>query len=167
MEALNVPLIPPKDMVFEFLGRCSKCGLHDHLRVDCPGVCPDCQLLGLKCSTCLIPNSISDPPQTAANDLVQEESFSSAYGPLLEDSLSGPLSCGYRCLELDHFKWDCINNIRCLSCFGWGHVARKCPLKQACSFCHKLGHVIGSCPRITGRRCKRSGHLDSCNSPFW
>jgi hypothetical protein len=31
MCSLNLPFIPPKDLVFEFIGRCYRCGLKDHL----------------------------------------------------------------------------------------------------------------------------------------
>jgi hypothetical protein len=57
MVMLNFPFIPPKDLVFEFLGYCSRCGLHDHLRANCPGICLDCQLLGFRCHSCsLLPS---------------------------------------------------------------------------------------------------------------
>jgi hypothetical protein len=32
MQILDLPLIPPKEMVFKILGRCSRCGLLDHQR---------------------------------------------------------------------------------------------------------------------------------------
>jgi hypothetical protein len=38
MEIMQLPFIPPKDLVFKYLGRCSRCGLRDHLRAACPGV---------------------------------------------------------------------------------------------------------------------------------
>jgi hypothetical protein len=49
MEYLDLPLIPPKDLVYEYLGSCYRCGLKDHLRIDCPGICLDCQRLGERC----------------------------------------------------------------------------------------------------------------------
>jgi hypothetical protein len=52
MEILKLPFIPPKDLVYEFIGCCSRCSLSDHLRPNCPGVCDQCQFLGFKCPAC-------------------------------------------------------------------------------------------------------------------
>jgi hypothetical protein len=52
MHMLNLPFIPPKDISFEFIGRCYRCGLKDHLRANCPGICLDCQCLGHRCPRC-------------------------------------------------------------------------------------------------------------------
>ena len=56
MESLNIPAVPPKELVFSVLGRCSCCSLSDHLRQNCPGVCLSCQKLGFKCSACIGPS---------------------------------------------------------------------------------------------------------------
>jgi hypothetical protein len=52
MHMLNLPFIPPKDITFEFIGRCYRCGLKDHLRANCPGLCLGCQSLGQRCNDC-------------------------------------------------------------------------------------------------------------------
>jgi hypothetical protein len=70
MECLNLPFIPPKDLVFEILGRCYRCGLHDHLRKDCPGVCLDCQLLGFRCHSCSSMPSLIDPQRKNSRTLL-------------------------------------------------------------------------------------------------
>ena len=49
MEAVNLPILPPSEFIFKFLGRCSRCNLRDHLVSDCPGLCLGCQRLGRKC----------------------------------------------------------------------------------------------------------------------
>jgi hypothetical protein len=67
MEILKFPFIPPKDLVFEFIGCCSRCGLDDHLRPNCLGVCKNCQLLGFKCHVC-----ISTAQQLAAQQQKRE-----------------------------------------------------------------------------------------------
>lgn len=54
MEILNIPLIPPKDLVFQFIGCCSRCGLANHQRPNCPGVCLNCQRMGHKCEACVL-----------------------------------------------------------------------------------------------------------------
>jgi hypothetical protein len=54
MEILNIPLIPPKDLVFQFIGCCYRCGLTDHLRPNCPGMCVDCRRLSHKCEACVL-----------------------------------------------------------------------------------------------------------------
>jgi hypothetical protein len=54
MEMLKIPLIPPKDLVFQVIGCCYKCGLTDHLRPNCPGVCLTCQCLSRKCEGCIL-----------------------------------------------------------------------------------------------------------------
>jgi hypothetical protein len=53
MQNLKIPFIPPKSVSFQFIGRCYKCGLRDHLRPQCPGICAGCQSLGRKCSVCV------------------------------------------------------------------------------------------------------------------
>jgi hypothetical protein len=53
MEILKLPLIPPKDLVYQFIGSCYRCGLKDHIRKDCPGVCLGCQQLGSRCHVCV------------------------------------------------------------------------------------------------------------------
>jgi hypothetical protein len=53
MYSLNLPFIPSKDLVFEFIGRCYRCGLKDHLRINCPGFCDGCARLGVKCQSLL------------------------------------------------------------------------------------------------------------------
>jgi hypothetical protein len=52
MHSLNLPLIPPLETVFNFLGRCSRCSLFNHLSKDCPGPCASCQQLGFPCRVC-------------------------------------------------------------------------------------------------------------------
>jgi hypothetical protein len=63
MDMLNLPLIPPKDISFEFIGRCYTCGLKDHLQPNCPGVCSTCQRLGHKCPQCLNKSQQAMPPR--------------------------------------------------------------------------------------------------------
>ena len=121
LEVMSLPVIPPKDVVFEFLGRCARCGLYDHLLPNCPGVCQDCQLLGLKCAACTNVTMLNLNPKAVDH---------SPLDPLSDTTLSGPLICYFRCMELGHFKRDCTNDVKCLECFGWGHMARKCPFKQ-------------------------------------
>ena len=58
MENLNIPLVPPKEMVFYALGRCSRCSLSDHLLANCPGVCLFCHKLGFKCANCEGPSRV-------------------------------------------------------------------------------------------------------------
>jgi hypothetical protein len=53
MHSLNIPFIPPKSVSFQFIGRCFKCGLKDHLRPQCPGICDGCRSLGRKCAKCV------------------------------------------------------------------------------------------------------------------
>jgi hypothetical protein len=53
MDNLKIPFIPPKSVSFQFIGRCYKCGLKDHLRLQCPGICAGCQSLGRKCAVCV------------------------------------------------------------------------------------------------------------------
>ena len=151
MEALNLPLIPPKDLVFQFLGRCYRCGLHDHLRANCPGVCPHCQILGFKCVDC---EGMTDqmPIMQSTNISQNLISESGTALDLIEDSsLSGPLRCCYRCLDLGHMRKDCTKDFKCLGCYGLGHKIRSCPLNQHCSFCHRMGHETELCPKI---RCR-------------
>ena len=52
MEAVNLPILPPSDLIFKFMGRCSRYNLWDHLVPDCPGICLGCQRLGRKCEVC-------------------------------------------------------------------------------------------------------------------
>ena len=52
MDVLNLSFIPPTNLLFELLGRCSRCGLTDHLRPNCKGVCRECVTLGQVCSDC-------------------------------------------------------------------------------------------------------------------
>ena len=52
MEAVNLHILPPSDLIFKFLGRCSRCSLSDHLVTDCPGICLGCQGLDCKCVSC-------------------------------------------------------------------------------------------------------------------
>jgi hypothetical protein len=54
MQILNIPLIPPKDLVYQFIGCCYRCGLTDHLRPNCPGVCLECRRLSQKCKACVL-----------------------------------------------------------------------------------------------------------------
>jgi hypothetical protein len=75
-----------------------------------------------------------------------------------DESLSGPLRCCFRCLELGHLRRSCSNDIKCLGCYGLGHKQRFCPLRLSCSYCHLMGHDINSCPNLTCRNCGDTGH---------
>lgn len=161
MEALNLPVIPPKDLVFEYLGRCSFCGLTDHLQPNCPGTCRNCILMGFQCVDCEVP-----PPPSAADIPVadpvacsMEKQETGPLDPFTDKSLSGPLRCCYRCLELGHIRRNCTNDIKCTECYGWGHKARFCPFRQICSFCHQTGHLLDLCPQIRCNTCHDLGHL--------
>jgi hypothetical protein len=61
MEIPKLPFIPSKDLVFEFIGCSSRCGLADHLRPNCPGIYKQCQFLGFKCSSCISRAQIGSP----------------------------------------------------------------------------------------------------------
>jgi hypothetical protein len=63
MDTLRIPFVPPKDVVFEFIGSCSGCGLSGHFLQNCPSsdaACSDFKRAGnsdvsksAKCFKCL------------------------------------------------------------------------------------------------------------------
>jgi hypothetical protein len=74
-------------------------------------------------------------------------------------TLSGPMCCCFRCLELGHLIRNCQNKIRCVGYFGWGHKARFYEVNPLCGFCGCLGHRVEACPRIVCSTCNAMGHF--------
>lgn len=97
MQVLGLRVIPPKDLVFSYLGRCYLCGLENHLADSCPGVCNAYQREGYKCSV-----------------------YSSAALAVISCR-----HCSL-CLGASHSAWRCLVGLRCRNCLNLGHWAFSC-----------------------------------------
>lgn len=95
LEILNVPSIPPMNLVFNILGYCSRCNLLDHQLQNCPGPCDSCAFLGKVCVTCAA-NRIIPKPDCAKCLGVGHPSFKCRMG----------WRCR-KCLQLGHWAKAC------------------------------------------------------------
>jgi hypothetical protein len=128
--SLNFFGLPSSQTIKEILGYCTFCTSTLHSRAACPMENPPVMIMG-------------------------------PCGPLsfmLDPSLSGPLRCCFRCLDLGHIKSECSKPFKCVGCFGTGHRAKKCPVNPLCARCNQLGHLAEFCPSISCYKCGKAGH---------
>jgi hypothetical protein len=129
--SLNFFGLPSSQTIKEILGYCTSCSSTLHSRSGCPFELSAVMIMG-------------------------------PCGPLsfmVDPSLSGPLRCCFRCLDLGHIKFECSKPFKCVGCFGTGHRAKECSVNPLCARCNQLGHRADSCPSISCYKCGKADHL--------